>query len=301
MWTEADLARQDGRRVIVTGGVSGIGYQVARAMGAKGAQVLIAGRDREKGGATLADLRRTVPNGDFAFRRLDLADLASIAAFSDSVLQDGHQINLLLNIAGVMAVRTRTLTTDGFEMHMGTNFLGHFALTGRLLPALKAAAGARVVMVSARAASWYKIDLSDLQCARSYGPMRAYGLSKLAGVMFAVELNQRTARAGITSIAVDPGTANTSIQRHTPGVLRWFANRLIDIVGYPLDRVADPVLFAATAAEARPDAYIGPTRLIQASGPPGYIKLPEAARNHELREKLWQQAEALTGVRFSFS
>jgi len=299
IWTARDMPQQDGKRVLVTGGVAGIGFQVAKAMGEKGARVLIASRDIGKGARALAELRAVVPAGEFSFGRLDLADLGSVAEFTDGVLGDGEPLDYLMNVAGVMALPKRTLTKDGFEMHMGTNYFGHFALTGRLLPLLKAARG-RVVTVSARAASWYKLDLTDLQFGKKYGPMRAYGLSKLAGLLFATELNERGTAVGVSSIGVDPGTAKTGIQRHAPDAVRWIGERLMDTIGYPLDRVADTVVFAATVAKAGPEAYIGPTTIIQSRGSPGYIRLPKAVLDRDLREDLWERGEALTGVRYDF-
>lgn len=148
--------------------------------------------------------------------------MASIARFAEAVLESGAPLDHLFNVAGVMMIPKRTLTADGFEMHMGTNFLGHFALTGRLFPAIEAASG-RVVTVSARAASWYPLDIDDLQSQRDYRPMRAYALSKLADILFALELNKRAAATGVTSLAVDPGTAKTALQRHTSPVLRRVA------------------------------------------------------------------------------
>ncbi len=300
-WTANDMPHQDGRRVLVTGGVSGIGFQVARVMGEKGARVLIASRDAGKGQQALLALRQAVPGADFSFGQLDLANLRSIAEFSDRVVQSGESIDLLLNVAGVMAVPKRTLTVDGFEMHMGTNHLGHFALTGQLLPALKAARRARVVTVSAKVAQWTTLDLDDLQMQKSYGPMKAYGRSKLANVLFASELNRRGSGIGISSLAVDPGTAKTVIQRHSPGFLQWLLGKFVNMVGYPLDRVADPVIFADTVAEAGDATYIGPTKLLMASGPPGYIKIPKPALNAELRKVLWERSEELTRVHYSFS
>ncbi len=297
IWTAKDMPRQDGKRVLVTGGPSGIGFQVARRMAEKGARVMIAGRDAAKGEQALKELRRMVPNGDFSFGAVDLASLASIEIFARDLLNDGEPLDMLFNVAGVMLIPQRQLTADGFEMHMGTNFLGPFALSGRLLPLLSQSKG-RVITVSARAAQWYKLDTDDLQSERSYRPMRAYGLSKLADVLFALELNRRAAGAGIASLAVDPGTANTALQRHAPGAMQVLSQGLINVIGYPLDRVADTIAYAATVPDIRPDTYIGPTTMIQSCGSPGPIALPKQAADATLRETLWQRAEALTGVSY---
>lgn len=301
IWTANDIARQDGRRVLVTGGVSGIGFQVARVMGTKGARVLVAGRDAAKGKRAIEELRQIVPGGDFTFGQLDLGNLQSIAEFSGDVLLNAEPIDFLFNIAGLMAIPKRATTVDGFEMHMGTNHLGHFALTGRLLPALRATGSARVITVSAKVAQWANLDLSDLQSESSYSPMKAYSRSKLANVLFAVELNQRASSIGISSIAVDPGTANTSLQRHSSSLIQSLSSKVINFIGYPLDRVADPVVFAALVAVPGNDAYVGPTKFRMAKGSPGYIGIPKPARNADLRRALWERSEDLTGIRYDFS
>ncbi len=295
VWTSRNIERQDGRRVFVTGGLSGIGFQAALAMGEKGADVTVIGRDAAKGGQVLAELRRIVPAGSFSFEQSDLANLKSIAEFADRVLQKGQRIDLLLNIAGVMAVPERRPTADGFEMHMGTNHLGHFALTGRLLPLLR---GGRVVQVTALVARWAKLDLSDLQSDRSYNPMTAYAKSKLANILFAVELNKRFGDLGPSAVAVDPGTANTSLQRHTSGLTHWLGEKVINIIGYPLDRVADPVVFGAVVPAPNDHTYVKPSKFIQKSGSPTYVEVPKRALNRDLRKRLWKLSEELTGVRY---
>lgn len=295
IWTAKDIERQDGRRVFVTGGLSGIGFRTALALGEKGAAVTIIGRDAEKGAHALAELQRIVPSGAFAFEQADLANLQSISEFAHRTLNKGLPIGLLLNVAGVMAVPERKLTVDGFEMHMGTNHLGHFALTGRLLPLLR---NARVVQVTALVARWAKLDTSELQSAKSYNPMTAYANSKLANILFAVELNKRQPELGLSAVAVDPGTANTALQRHTSGLTRWLGEKVIKIIGYPLDRVADPVVFGAVFPAPNDHTYVKPSRLIQKSGPPAYVEVPKLALDADLRTRLWNTSEELTAVHY---
>ena len=295
-WTIEDAPRQDGNVVLVTGGASGIGFQAARAMGAKGARVVIAARDPNKGELAATKLREAAPGGDFTFVVLDLANVRSIGDFARHFIAKTERLDVLMNVAGVMALPKRTLTTDGFEMHMGTNHLGHFALTGALLPALRRARG-RVVVVSALVAKFAKLDVADLQSERDYAPMRAYGRSKLANVLFAVELNRRVATTGVASVPVDPGTANTGLQRHT-GTGGGLGSALIDLIGYPLDRVADNLVFAATVATPGDETYIGPSRIIQRWAQPAYIALPKPARDAALRDALWRRSEELTGTTF---
>jgi NAD(P)-dependent dehydrogenase (short-subunit alcohol dehydrogenase family) len=207
-----------------------------------------------------------------------------------------------MNVAGVMAVPQRTLTADGYEMHMGTNFLGHFALTGRLFVAL-IAGNARVVTVSALVGRLKMADLDpdDLQGEKKpYSPMSAYSRSKLADIMFAVELQRRASSKNVdlTSIAVDPGTANTGLQRYGAGVGAAIGRTLINIIGYPLDRVAENVLFGATMDKPTDETLIAPSFFIQRFASPHNVGLPKLARNQATRERLWQKAESLTGVRF---
>jgi NAD(P)-dependent dehydrogenase (short-subunit alcohol dehydrogenase family) len=295
-WKMSDLPRLDGMTALVTGGASGIGFQVARALGARGAQVTVLGRDVEKGRQAIGELRAA--GGDHAFEQVDLASLSSIASFS--ARWGDRPVHLLMNVAGVMAVPRFTRTADGFELHMGTNFLGHFALTGRLLPALRAG-GARVVTVSALVGRMRmaRLDPDDLQGERgAYSPMGAYARSKLADILFAVELQRRAAPIGLSSVAVDPGTAMTNLQRHTRGATRRVGAWLSNTIGYPLDRVAENVLFAAVMPAVTTSTLIGPSFFVQRCASPKDVGLPKHARDAGVREAFWRQAEASTGVRF---
>ncbi|WP_041741081.1 SDR family NAD(P)-dependent oxidoreductase [Collimonas fungivorans] len=297
-WNISNLPRQDGRNVIVTGGASGIGFQVAQALGKKGAHVTILGRDAAKGEQAIAQLRSN--GGNYNFDQMDLASLASIESFA--ARWDSRPLQLLMNVAGVMAVPQRELTAEGVEMHMGTNFLGHFALTGRLLAALTSGS-ARVVTVSALVARFKMADLDpdDLQAKQKpYTPMGAYARSKLADIMFAVELQRRAGmiHSGVTSVAVDPGTANTGLQRHVSGAAAVVGSALTNLIGYPIARVAENVLFAATMEKPTEDTLIAPSFFIQRFASPRDVGLPTLARNQAVRERLWQKAESLTGVHF---
>jgi len=295
-WKSSDMPRLDGRTALVTGGASGIGFQVARELGARGAQVTVLGRDEAKGEQAVQALRAA--GGDYGFERVDLASLASIANFAGRWGE--RPIHLLVNVAGVMAVPERKLTADGFEMHMGTNFLGHFALTGRLVPALRAGS-ARIVTVSALVGRWKmaKLDPTDLQGElQVYSPMTAYARSKLADIMFAVELQRRFAEFGITSVAVDPGTAVTNLQRHTQGTAKSVGNWLSSTIGYPLDRVAENVLFAAVMPEVTSTMLIGPSFFVQRCASPKDVGLPPLAQDARVRDAVWARAASLTGVAF---
>ena len=260
------------------------------------------GARRRKGECRCGPDQGSSPGALVEFQQVDLGSLASIEAFTHRWLATGEPVHLLLNVAGVMAVPRREATPDGFEMHMGTNFLGHFALTGRLLPALRSG-NARVVTVSAAVGRWKmaRLDPDDLQAERrKYSPMGAYARSKLAGIMFAVELQRRAKEWGVTSVAVDPGTAVTNLQRHATGVSGAIGTVLSTAMGYPLERVAENALFAAVMPTPTEHTLIGPSPgyVIQRCASPGDVGIPTLAQDARVREALWLKAEALTGVTY---
>ena len=296
-WTAAELPSQAGRTVVVTGGAGGIGHRVAEVFAARGARVVIAARNAAKAEAAVAAIRAEHPGADVEWSALDLASLASVRQFAAGLAPRLNSIDLLVNCAGVMAVPVRTLTPDGFEMHFGTNHLGHFALTGLLLPLIGAAGPARVITVSAQSARTARLDLDDLQFERGYAPMRAYGRSKIANILFALELNQHVDPARVLSIPVHPGTAPTDIQQHSASrVANAVARVIMRVAGQPLDRVADPVAFAAWTPEATTESFIAPTGLFELGGPPGFVRLPRGAADPSQRRVLWTASERLTGV-----
>ncbi|WP_394846716.1 SDR family oxidoreductase [Pendulispora brunnea] len=304
-WTQAQLPSMTGRTVFVTGGASGIGFQASKALAACGARVIVLGRDRIKGEAAVEAIREHSPDAVLEFQEMDLGRLASIAAFAERWLATGDPVHLLLNVAGVMAVPRREATADGFEVHMGTNFLGHFALTAHLLPALRSG-HARIVTVSAAVGRWNmaRLDPEDLHAERqSYSPMGAYARSKLAGIMFAVELHRRASACGITSVAVDPGTAVTNLQRNVAGLKGAIGRALSTTLGYPLTRAAENVLFAATMSAPTESSLIGPSPgyVVQRCASPGDVGIPPLARDARVREALWRKAELLTAVTYSFT
>jgi NAD(P)-dependent dehydrogenase (short-subunit alcohol dehydrogenase family) len=229
-------------------------------------------------------------------RELDLADLGSVRDFASRVLAAYPVLDLLVNNAGVMAVPERRVTKDGFELTFGTNHLGHFALTGLLLPALWSA---RVVTVSAAIARRGRIDFDNLDLRRGYRPMRAYSAAKLANVAFAMELAARA--KGLRSIAVHPGTAQTGIQRHVPPVLRFLADRVISLGGQSVADAARPSLYAALDPGAVSGAYYAPRGFMEGRGLPGPAHVPAAAKDPEVRARLWAVSERLTGVTYDFA
>ena len=244
------------------------------------------------------------PAAKVAFQELDLASLDSIAAFAEQRLADGAPIDLLVNNAGVMTPPRRQTTADGFELQFGTNHLGHFALTGWLLPLLRAAATPRVTTVSSAAHYVGRLDFDDLQQTRRYRPTAAYGASKLANLLFAFELQRRSDAGGwgLVSNAAHPGYARTELIANGPGA-DSLAARLGSVLIAPWgsQSAADgalPQLYAATAPDAGPASYWGPGRLFELVGPPAPARLGRAARDPELARQLWEASERLTGVKF---
>ncbi len=284
-WTADHLPDQSGRTIIVTGANSGLGEATAARLAARGARVVLACRNTEKG--TAAARRMT---GDVGVRHLDLADLASVRAFAATT--DGADV--LINNAGVMAVPEKR-TADGFELQIGTNFLGHFALTLLLLPSLTD----RVVTVSSPAHRMGHIDLADLNWEhRAYRRWAAYGQSKLADLMFAFELDRRLSAAGspVRSVAAHPGYAATELQFHTEAPehrLMGLGNRLF---AQSADAGARPMLYAATMSDVRGGDYWGPDGIGEMRGYPKRVGAARRARDEAVARRLWELAGQLTGV-----
>lgn len=300
-WTASDIPPQNNRTAVVTG-TGGLGFEDALALARGGADVIIAGRSPSKGTAAVNEIRRRVPGANVRFGLLDLANLDSIKAFGEGLRNSLDSLDLLINNAGVMTPPTRHVTTDGFELQFGTNHLGHFALTGQLLPLLRKGDRARVVTVSSIAARQGAIHFDDLQFERGYKPMVAYSQSKLACLMFAFELQRRCNAAGwsIESIAAHPGVSRTDLipngsgEWSAAGVLRRFMWFLFQ----PPARGALPTLYAATSLKARGGAYYGPNKLSEVRGYPATAKAPPQSLDIENAKRLWTESERLTGMAY---
>jgi NAD(P)-dependent dehydrogenase (short-subunit alcohol dehydrogenase family) len=300
-WTTANIPSQTGRCAVVTG-TGGLGFETALALARAGAEVIIAGRDPQKGAEAVGGIRKAAPAADVRFEALDLANLASVAAFGARLRAQRTSLDLLVNNAGVMTPPTRRATADGFELQFGTNYLGHFALTAHLMPLLRAGAPARVVTVSSVAARGGMIDFADLNAERGYQPMPAYGQSKLACLMFALELQRRSdaGRWGVASIAAHPGVARTELLHNAPG-RGSTSSRLRGLLWFlfqPAAQGALPSLFGATAPEARGGAYYGPDRLGETRGHPTRARFPAQALDATAAARLWALSERMTGVGF---
>jgi NAD(P)-dependent dehydrogenase (short-subunit alcohol dehydrogenase family) len=303
-WTTTDIPPQQGRTAIITG-TGGLGYEVAAALAAAGAEVVLAGRDPAKGAAAIARIRQSTPHAQIDFALLDLARLASIAAFADRMLARRTQLDLLVNNAGIMALPSRRETEDGFELQLGTNYLGHFALTGRLLPLLRRGRNARVVQVSSLAHRSGAIRFDDMQWTRGYRPWAAYGQSKLAMLIFALELQRRSFAQGwgLTSNAAHPGFARTELIRNGRGegsiLARMSAAFLQPIFSQSAAAGALPILYAGTSpAAAGGGGYYGPEGLYEMKGPVAPARVMSQATNPTTATRLWSESERLTNVRY---
>jgi NAD(P)-dependent dehydrogenase (short-subunit alcohol dehydrogenase family) len=295
-----------GRFAVVTGATSGVGLGLATRLAAAGAEVIIAIRNYAKGERAVAHICATVPDAKLTIKQLDLASLASVAALGEELNAEGRPIDILINNAAVIAHRERVTTVDGFELQFATNHLGHFALTGRLLPLLRAAPSPRVVTVSAMAARNGRIRFDDLHFERGYSPMRAYSQSKLANLIFARELNRRSREAGwdMLSNAAHPGMSKPDPQfsGHEPSTnerLMQLSQRLMPFMWQEIDEGIKPALYAATSPQAVGGAFYGPHGLFEAAG--GGVqeaKIPAHANNEADAHRLWQISEQLTGVRY---
>jgi NAD(P)-dependent dehydrogenase (short-subunit alcohol dehydrogenase family) len=299
-WTASDLSDQHGRVAGVTGANSGIGLVTARELARVGASVIMACRDTAKGHRAAQTIRESVDSADVNVAELDLASLDSVRAFAGSF--DGQRLDLLINNAGVMVPPRRT-TADGFELQFGTNHLGHFALTGLLLDKLLATQGARVVTVSSTAHKFGRINFDDLQSERSYWRWLRYGQSKLANILFALELHRRLRAAGaeLESFAAHPGYAATNLQfAATPSRVERLGSVILNrVVAQDADHGALPTLYAATA-DIPSGSFVGPDGLKEQRGHPTLVKPARAARDPETARRLWEVSEDLTGVRFDF-
>jgi len=301
-WSAAQLPSLAGRTALVTGGNSGIGWQVCLQLATHGARVRLASRDPGKGRAAANRIREQLPAADVEPVRLDLASLASVEALAEQ--WDGP-LHLLVNNAGVMAPPALRLTADGFELQFGTNHLGHFALTGRLLPALLAAeSGARVVSVSS-ILHWSALSVPLTGVPGGYHPQRAYASSKLANLLFAFELQRRAEARGtsLTSAAAHPGVSRTNLMLAPEGMgaragARWVRNTVGQAIFQSAAAGAEPVLYAA--AVAGPGSYSGPQWPGGMRGPAGPARPSWTARDRSLAAKLWQASEDLTGVHYDW-
>jgi NAD(P)-dependent dehydrogenase (short-subunit alcohol dehydrogenase family) len=311
-WTTGHLSWQVGRRALITGANSGIGYYTALELARKGAHVVLGCRDQARGEAALARLRDEVKEASAEVVLLDLASLASVRAFAEAELALGVPLDLLINNAGVMAPKKRLETADGFELQFGTNVLGHFALTMLLMPALGRAVQSpsqrpRVVTIASIAHKRGRLNFDDLQSTKSYSPMGAYQQSKLADLMFAFELRRRLGKAGppawgVMSVAAHPGVAATNLFQvgdfsPVEKAIRRVAGGAIGMLLNSEAQGAVPTLFAATAQEVTDGGYYGPQGFKEMrGGDVGIAKVASQALDEAAAARLWEVCERLTGT-----
>lgn len=308
-WSEADIPDCTGKRVLVTGGASGIGYDAARALAQHGAQVIIADRNVEGGQAAVAKIRALAPQAQVEFRALDLSSLQAAKDFAAAMVDERGKLDILINNAGIQPISERRESADGFELTFGIGHLGHFVLTAGLWPLIEAAPEPRVVTVSSMVHGGGRFDWDDLQITKNYSSQRPYNQTKLANLLFARELQRRVDAAGgkVQSMAVHPGVAQTSIgaNRKQLGAFHmgdYFVSLVLKFVmpflGQPASKGALPTMYAAASPQAQGGGFYGPQGFGEMKGPPGPAKIKPAAQDMAVAAKLWAVTEKLTGVRF---
>lgn len=300
-WTPADIPDLTGRTAVVTGANRGLGLETSMALARHGATVVMACRDPHLCEEAVRQVTAMGLSGEVQAMGLDLADLDSVRAFARELAGRHDRLDMLVNNAGVMAPPTRHTTKQGFELQIGVNHLGHFALTGLLLPLLLPVAGSRVVTVSSFAHESGTMDLDDLQSERRYTPYGAYSRSKLANLMFMLELDRRLRRAGAAtiSVAAHPGFSSTNLQAAGPfldasPIRSWLTLAAVRLIGQSPAHGAEPQLYAATAPGVQGGDYYGPRHTI--SGHPVPSDMLPAARDEGVAARLWEMSKELTGV-----
>ncbi len=299
-WNTEKIGNLKGNNVIVTGSSSGIGLEAAKVLAAKGASVTLAVRNIEKGKRIIEKFHSENPDAALTVMHLDLADLKSIKEFADQYMSDHKHLQILINNAGIMIPPYRK-TRDGFESQFGTNHLGHFALTAHLMPVILATPHSRVISTSSIAARKAGIHFNNLDGSKGYEPMKFYRQSKLACLMFAIELDHRLKNAGKTTISVacHPGiSVSNLISRGTGKEANGLLKKMMRIIAQPAHMGALPTLYAATHPELNGGEYIGPDGPGNRKGNP--VQTSEASRlfNSEISARLWEVSEELTGVKF---
>jgi NAD(P)-dependent dehydrogenase (short-subunit alcohol dehydrogenase family) len=302
-WTAADVGDQHGRVAVITGATSGLGLQTARVLAAHGATVVVAGRDPVKTARAVQEIR-AAPDSELAESvELDLTSLESVRKSAADLSARFPRLDLLINNAGIM-MPPYGLTADGFELQFGTNHLGHFALTGLLLPTLLAVPGSRVVTVSSNGHRTGRMDFDNLMSNRHYSKMSAYGRSKLANLMFTYELQRRLSAtgAGTMALAAHPGTARTELTRHMSALTNGaMSARFASLTSWWLQDAtmgALPTLRAATDPDAIGGTYYGPDGFMQLTGYPVVVRSSARSHNAEVQRRLWAESERLTQVSY---
>ena len=297
-WNLKQAPTQSGRIAVITGANIGLGFETALALAGKGCAVVLACRNTAKAEAAQAAILAQHPNARVESMALDLGSLKSVRSFAAAYKKRHATLDLLINNAGIM-MPPFSLSEDGFESQLAANYLGHFALTGLLLPRIVKTPNARVVSLSSLAHKWSGIRFHDLNARQRYDKRLAYGQSKLACLMFAYELQRRLARAGHTtlSVAAHPGVSATNLFQHLPKVVQLFAP-LTELVFQSASGGAQPTLYAALGDDIRGGDYCGPQSMGEMRGAPGKVGSSRRSRDEAVAARLWAVSEELTGVRF---
>lgn len=297
-WDENNISDQNGRVVIVTGSSSGIGYETARVLANKNAEVIIAVRNQQKGDKALQKIKEQNKDADVKVMLLDLANLESVKKFVGEFKQKFSRLDLLINNAGVM-IPPYSVTSDGFELQFGTNHLGHFTLTAGLFDLIKNTPGSRIVNVSSNAHKYGKINFEDLKWEkRKYKPWRSYGDSKIANIYFTHELTRKIDKNGKNPVvaASHPGWTATELQRHNA-----FFGFLNNFFAQDITMGALPTLYAAVGPDVKSGDYFGPSGFMEMKGYPKKVETNKLAKDENTAKKLWDVSEELTGVKFSLN
>lgn len=301
-WTTGQIENLEDKRVLITGGASGIGYEAARVMASKGAEVILAVRNMEKGQRASDKIKSEFPSANVCIMNLDLGDLKSIKDFAEKFHNQYNCLDLLINNAGVM-IPPYKHTKDGFELQFGTNHLGHFALTGRLLSLLLSTKNSRIVVVSSIASRGANIYFDNLDGSKGYNPWKFYRQSKFSNLLFGIELNKRLKDSGANTICIvcHPGVSATNLMSRGSGkesgkIMKF----LFGLAGQPAQMGALPTLFAATNRELKGGEYIGPDGRGNHKGNPAISSEGDKLFNAALAKKLWDVSENLTGITYNF-
>lgn len=302
-WDESQVPDMQGKTVVITGANSGIGYEAANILASRGAQIILAVRNYEKGQKALKQIQDLHPKANLELMRLDLSELASIRSFAEEFRQKHHRLSILINNAGVM-MPPYSRTQDGFELQFGSNHLGHFALTGLLLPHLLATPSARVVTLSSIAAYAGKIDFDNLDGSKGYRTFKFYSQSKLANMLFARELQLRLAQhqADVISVACHPGFTHTNLASRGSGKpVSGLFGLLSKSFGQPALMGALPTLYAATSPAIRGGEYIGPDGKGGRKGYPKSDDHIDKLYQSDVSKELWTLSESMTGVHYEWT
>lgn len=297
-WTTENIPSQNGKRILITGANSGIGLEAAKVLASKGAEVILAVRNLDKGKLAQQEILALVPSANTSVIALDLSDLDSVNSCVKQLIETDKKIDVLINNAGVMMLNQHTKSVQGHEIQWATNHLGHFSFTAGLLPLLEKAEQPRIVTLSSLVAKMKAADIyyQDLNFEKRYDKMAAYAQSKLANAMFAVELDKRLKESGskVVSIAAHPGYTATNLQQHM-GLLGTVMNTLM---AQKIEMGALPTLKAATDPSLKGGEYIGPMKMSNYRGYPGFNTLPTSAEDANHRQKLWHTTERILGLNF---